>query len=45
FNAFYFAPALSGQSLSRLFASHPTLERRLEQLARVSAQLGQAERG
>ncbi|MDT0545555.1 MULTISPECIES: zinc metalloprotease HtpX [Streptomyces] len=45
FNAFFFAPALSGESLTRLFASHPTLEQRLDQLARVSAQLGQAERG
>lgn len=45
FNAFFFAPALSGESLTRLFASHPTLEQRLDQLARVSAQLGRAERG
>ncbi|MEU1668604.1 zinc metalloprotease HtpX [Streptomyces sparsogenes] len=45
FNAFYFAPALSGQSLSSLLASHPPLERRLDQLARVAAQLGQAGRG
>ncbi|GHJ29886.1 MULTISPECIES: zinc metalloprotease HtpX [Streptomyces] len=44
FNAFFFAPALSGESVSLLFSSHPTLERRLEQLARVSAQLGQAGR-
>ncbi|MER6139369.1 zinc metalloprotease HtpX [Streptomyces sparsogenes] len=45
FNAFYFAPALSGQSLSSLLASHPSLERRLDQLARVAAQLGQEGRG
>ncbi|MEU1789830.1 zinc metalloprotease HtpX [Streptomyces sparsogenes] len=45
FNAFYFAPALSGQSLSSLLASHPPLERRLDQLARVAAQLGQEGRG
>ncbi|AUA12660.1 zinc metalloprotease HtpX [Streptomyces sp. SID8382] len=45
FNAFFFAPALSGESVSRLFSSHPTLERRLEQLGRISAQLGQAGRG
>ncbi|MGY0060082.1 zinc metalloprotease HtpX [Streptomyces sp. LZ34] len=44
FNAFYFAPALSGQSLSRLLSSHPTLEQRLDQLSRISAQLGRAER-
>jgi heat shock protein HtpX len=40
FNAFYFAPALSGQSFSRIFSSHPTLEQRLDQLGRLSAQLG-----
>ena len=45
FNAFYFAPALSGESLSRLLSSHPTLEQRLDQLSRISAQLGRAERG
>jgi heat shock protein HtpX len=45
FNAFFFAPALSGESVMRLFSSHPTLEQRLQQLARVSAQLGQAGRG
>ncbi|WP_240777896.1 zinc metalloprotease HtpX [Nonomuraea basaltis] len=41
FNAFYFAPALSGrQSIANLFATHPPLERRLEQLANISKQLG-----
>jgi len=41
FNAFFFAPALSsGFSLSSLFATHPPLERRLEQLAQLSAQIG-----
>jgi heat shock protein HtpX len=40
FNAFFFAPALSGQSIASLFATHPPLERRLEQLARISAELG-----
>ena len=39
-NAFFFAPALKGQSLSGLLATHPPLEQRLDQLARVSAQLG-----
>jgi heat shock protein HtpX len=43
FNAFFFAPAISGrESLANLFATHPTLERRLEQLGRVSAELGRA---
>jgi heat shock protein HtpX len=40
FNAFFFAPAVSGQGMSRLLSSHPTLERRLDQLSRISAQLG-----
>ncbi|WP_082014090.1 zinc metalloprotease HtpX [Streptacidiphilus albus] len=44
FNAFFFAPTLGkGRSLSTVFATHPTLERRLEALARVSAQLGTPE--
>jgi heat shock protein HtpX len=41
FNAFFFAPALSGESFSRMFSSHPTLEQRLDQLGRISARLGQ----
>ncbi|GAA4188868.1 zinc metalloprotease HtpX [Microbispora amethystogenes] len=40
FNAFYFAPALSGQSVAALLSTHPPLERRLEQLAKISAALG-----
>ncbi|MCM2578549.1 zinc metalloprotease HtpX [Streptomyces meridianus] len=40
YNAFWFAPAFSSKdSLGRLFSSHPTLEQRLDQLARISAQL------
>jgi heat shock protein HtpX len=42
-NAFYFTPALkpgSGASLSNLFSTHPSLERRLRQLSEISAQLG-----
>jgi len=40
-NAFFFAPALApGFSLSSLFATHPSLERRLEQLARIEGELG-----
>jgi heat shock protein HtpX len=43
YNAFFFTPALSpGFSLSSLFSTHPSLERRLEQLNRISAQLGTA---
>ena len=40
FNAFFFAPALSGEAFSRLLSSHPPLEQRLDQLGRISAQLG-----
>jgi heat shock protein HtpX len=40
YNAFYFVPAFSSkESLSRLLSSHPTLEQRLDQLARISADL------
>jgi len=39
-NAFFIAPAVSGISLSTLTSTHPSLEQRLEQLARVSAELG-----
>lgn len=39
-NAFLLAPAVArGFSLSSLFATHPPLERRLDQLARLQAQL------
>ncbi|WP_433255185.1 zinc metalloprotease HtpX [Streptosporangium sp. CA-135522] len=42
FNAFFFAPALSGRAgLASLFATHPPLDRRLAQLAEISARLGQ----
>lgn len=41
FNAFFFTPALAnGFSLSSLFSTHPSLERRLEQLAELEAELG-----
>jgi heat shock protein HtpX len=41
FNAFYFVPAFGkGSSLSRLFNTHPTLEQRLDSLAKISAELG-----
>jgi heat shock protein HtpX len=45
-NAFYFAPAMKlsggGPSLSVLFSTHPSLEKRLEQLEKIQHQLGQA---
>jgi heat shock protein HtpX len=41
-SAFAFAPAVTSKaSLSTLFMTHPPLEKRLEELAKVSAQLGQ----
>ncbi len=40
FNAFYFAPALTqGMSLGNLVSTHPTLERRLEQLSKLEEQM------
>jgi len=39
-SAFLFAPSLNKKSLTALFSTHPTLEQRLEQLARVSSDLG-----
>ncbi|WP_377271498.1 zinc metalloprotease HtpX [Peterkaempfera sp. SMS 1(5)a] len=41
YNAFYFAPALSAkEGASQLLSTHPTLEKRLEQLGRISTELG-----
>ena len=41
-NAFYFAPAFKSDmvSLSTVFSTHPSLERRLQQLSEISDQLG-----
>jgi heat shock protein HtpX len=39
-NAFFIAPAVRGVSLRTLTSTHPTLEQRLEQLARIQAELG-----
>ncbi len=42
FNAFFFTPALGdGATLFNLFSTHPSLERRLEQLAKISTELNQ----
>ena len=44
-NAFFFAPAVSlrgGASLSTVFSTHPSLERRLAELDKVQQQLNQA---
>lgn len=43
FNAFYFTPALGAEpGVAKYFSTHPSLEQRLEQLARISAELGEA---
>ncbi|KOV71005.1 heat shock protein HtpX [Streptomyces sp. MMG1121] len=43
FNAFFFTPAEGKEpGLERFFSTHPTLEQRLEQLGRISAELGEA---
>src|SRR3954470_11057645 len=43
FNAFFFTPAVApGFSISSLFSTHPSLEKRLDQLGRISAQLGRS---
>jgi heat shock protein HtpX len=39
-NAFFIAPAVRGVSLSTITSTHPSLEQRLEQLARIQAELG-----
>jgi heat shock protein HtpX len=43
-NAFYFTPALSAKagqlSLSQIFSTHPSLDKRLRQLDKISKQLG-----
>ncbi|WP_019146334.1 zinc metalloprotease HtpX [Aeromicrobium massiliense] len=38
-SAFFFAPALSRQSFSALFSTHPPLEQRLAQLAQIEVEL------
>src|ERR1035438_5811049 len=43
-NAFYFAPAMklnAGASLSKVFSTHPSLERRLAELDKVQQQMNQ----
>lgn len=38
-NAFFFAPALSGGSAASIFSTHPSLEKRLDQLNKLERQL------
>jgi heat shock protein HtpX len=42
FNAFYFTPAIArnGVSISTLFSTHPSLDKRLAQLAALEAEMG-----
>ena len=43
FNAFFFTPALGpGTAVANMFSTHPSLERRLEALAEISVELGEA---
>ena len=39
-NAFFIAPAVTGVSWRTLTSTHPSLEQRLDQLAKISAELG-----
>lgn len=41
-NAFFIAPALRGVTLQTLTSTHPPLEQRLDQLARIASSLGQS---
>lgn len=40
-NAFFFAPAINRESIGALMSTHPSLEKRLDQLAKVSADLSE----
>ena len=44
-NAFFIAPALKGVGLSQLTSTHPSLEQRLDQLAKIEAELGRSADG
>jgi len=39
-NAFFIAPAITSRTLQALSSTHPTLEQRLDQLARIATELG-----
>jgi heat shock protein HtpX len=41
-NAFFIAPAVKGLTLGTLTSTHPPLEQRLDQLARIASSLGQS---
>jgi heat shock protein HtpX len=40
-SAFFFAPAINRESIGAMFATHPPLQQRLDQLAQVSAELSE----
>ena len=40
-SAFFFAPAINRESIGAMFATHPPLQVRLDQLAKVSAELSE----
>ena len=40
-NAFFIAPALNRESIGARFSTHPPLQQRLDQLAKVSAELSE----
>jgi heat shock protein HtpX len=40
-SAFFFAPAINRESIGALFSTHPPLQQRLDQLAKVSAELSE----
>lgn len=44
-NTFFIAPAVAGLSWKTLTSTHPSLEQRLEQLARIQAELGRPDGG
>ena len=39
-NAFFIAPAVRGLTMSSLTSTHPSLEKRLDQLAEIATTLG-----
>jgi heat shock protein HtpX len=47
-NAFYFAPAMKlngGASMSAIFSTHPSLDKRIKELEKIARQLGEVSPG
>jgi len=40
-NAFYIIPAISGESIMELFSTHPPLQKRIEALDKIEAEMRQ----